>query len=223
MIYESNFTLQTSAVDRKLITEDDISDLIDMSTLSDVSDLDRLILQASDLISIACAVPSAGIFPPTLRSENIVEIFRRSRRRTASAAPYQDNERGCSIYVSRYPVSAITSIVEDDATLSPEDFELRGSEGRIVRLSGGAEAPWTGNKIIVAYSAGYSIVPEALKFVAISLVKLKASELNRDPLLRGESFEGLGSAQYFQSGAIAGGSLPPGIADMLAPFRYHTA
>jgi hypothetical protein len=196
---------------------------MDASTLSGVSDLDRLILQASDLISMACDVPTAGVVPPTLLSEDIVETFRRNRRRMASAAPYQDNQRESSIYLSRYPVSAIASIAEDDETLAPDDFELRASEGRIVRLSGGAETPWVGAKIVVAYSAGYSSVPEALKLAAITLVKLKASELNRDPLLRGETYEGLGSAQYFQSGAIAGGALPPGIADMLAHFRYRTA
>jgi hypothetical protein len=222
MIYESNFIVQTAATDRSLITQADIADLMDASTLSDVSDLDRLILQASDLISLACGVPAAGLAIPTLCSEALVETFRKSRCRPASLWPYQDNERGSSIYLSRYPVSAISSIVEDDKTLAPDDFELRASEGRIVRLSGHAETPWVGAKIVVAYSAGYSTVPEALKLAAVTLVKLKASELNRDPLLRGESFEGLGSAQYFQSGAIAGGALPQGIADMLAPFRYHT-
>lgn len=223
MIYESNFAILTRAADRKLVTDDDISDLMDVSALSDVSDLDTLILQASDLISMACDVPTSGVSPPTLRSEDIVETFRRSRRRAMTVSPYQDNERNCSIYLSRYPVSAITSIVEDDAMLSTGGFELRASEGRIVRLSADVETPWTGHKIVVSYSAGYATVPEALKLAAISLVKLKASELNRDPMLRGESFEGLGSAQYFQSGAIAGGALPPGIADMLAPFRYHVA
>lgn len=221
MQYESFFTVQTAAADRKLATQADIAELMDATTLSDVSDLDTLILQASDLISLACGVPAAGVSVPTLRAETIIETFRRDKWRQATLWPYKDYERDCSLFVSRFPVASITSIVEDGATLTGSDYELRASEGRIVRMSSDAETAWTGNKVVITYVAGYATVPETLKLAAINLVKIKASELNRDPLLRGESFEGLGSAQYFQSGAINGGALPPGISDMLAPFRYH--
>jgi hypothetical protein len=220
MQYESFFSVSSAAADRKLATQADIAELMDATTLSDVSDLDALILQASDLISLACGVPSAGVSIPTLRSETLIETFRRNKYRQTTLWPYRDYEFACSLFVSRYPVASITSIVEDGTTLTTDDYELRASEGRIVRLSNDAETPWSGNKVVVTYVAGYSTVPEALKLAAISLVKVKAAEMNGDALLRSESFEGLGSATYFQPASTAGGGLPPDISDMLTAFKY---
>lgn len=71
-----------------------------------------------------------------------------------------DFDRGrISLFLSRQPVTAITSIVEDGVALAATDYLLY-STGRVVRLSGGYRSSWLGSKpqaIVVTYTAGYTI------------------------------------------------------------------
>lgn len=217
MAYNSRFTISSAAADRKLTTAADVLAATGLTVT------DALILQVSDAIARECRVAASGVAQPTMRAETLIETFRLSRRDAEGAWPYEETaRRSSSLFLARMPVSSVTSIVADGTALAADEFELHGAEGRIVRLVSDCETAWAAQKIVVTYVAGFSTVPEDLKLAAILAVQEKSSATGRDPLLRGESHEGLGSMQYFQSTTSPGG-LPAAVVDMLAPYRNLNA
>ncbi|QOZ17443.1 hypothetical protein XI02_22320 [Bradyrhizobium sp. CCBAU 21365] len=119
----------------------------------------------------------------------------------------------------RYPIAEITSVSENDADLSADDFEADLEAGIIERLRSGCVVRWPQGKVTVVYSAGYNLpadVPEPVERATIELVKQFYTSGDRDPLVRSETVEGAGSTDYF---APPTGGFTPDVEALLEPFR----
>ncbi|MGL3208303.1 hypothetical protein [Bradyrhizobium sp. BR 1433] len=160
--------------------------------------LKKLISQASGIVASYCNRVFA--------LETVQEIFR------VRCGPH-------GLTTGRYPVTAITSIVENDTELSEDDFEADLEAGIIERLRSGCAVRWPQGKVTVVYSAGYDLpddVPEPVERATIELVKQFYSSGDRDPLVRSETVEGAGSTDYF---APFSGGFTPEVEALLAPYR----
>jgi uncharacterized phiE125 gp8 family phage protein len=164
--------------------------------------LTRWIKQASDAIAKYCNRVFA--------EETVSETFRLKCR-----------EDG--LLLARFPVSAITSVVENDTTLTAAtDYELTrdGDSGVLNRLRFDREWTWPIGKIVVTYIAGYTLVPDlpyGVERAAILLVNQYRYAATRDPLLRSETTEGAGSFSYFDS--ILNAGLAPEVEGLLSKLR----
>lgn len=202
------FSVTSAASSRALLTLAEIKTALGVTTSDDDVRLTTLGLQVSDMISLACGVPADGVTPPTLFKETISETVRLS-------APAN------SIVLSRRFIYSMTSVVVGDTTLTTSEYEVDKSVGILRYLtSTGAYVQWPSGKTVVTYVAGFATAPEPLKLAATTLVREGYSGLDRDPLVRGETFEGLGSIQYFQSALAGSTGLPKAVEELLAPYQY---
>lgn len=123
------------------------------------------------------------------------------------------------IVLRRWPVVSIASVVEDGATLLATEFER--DESRLYRLQDDERARWPAVKIVVSYIAGYDLptgVPAPIERAALQLVTSMQAARGRDPALRSESVEGIGSQSWLDP-RNGGGPLPDGVVALVNPYR----
>lgn len=165
--------------------------------------LQRFITQASNVI--------AGYCNRVFAIETVRETFR-------------FNLSVADVMLARYPITEVVSIVEGETTLTADDYELNPATGIIHRLSpSGAIWRWRQGKIVVTYKAGFVLpgdLPEGIERACITLVKNYVASGDRDPMVRSESSDGVGSTDYF-SGAGAG--LPPEVEGLISLYRAPNA
>lgn len=149
----------------------------------DSVDVTALIARVSAAIVAACNVPQAGATPATLRQETVTAIFRLKSRQNALIMP-------------RRPIVSITSIVENDVTLTADDYEVDAAAGLIKRLSGDCEICWPCGKIAVVAPCGWATVPEALKRAAAKQLRNDWFEAQRVTGLRSMEIPGVISESY---------------------------
>jgi hypothetical protein len=156
------------------------------------------IRQASDTVMKFCN----RVFAP----ETVSETFRLKCRTE-------------ELVLTRIPVTAIGSVVENGETLDAADYELDAENGALLRLCDDVEACWPHGKITVVYTAGYELLnglPYGIERAAILLVKQYASAGDCDPMVRSEIVDGAGETQYF---AAADSGLPAEVEGLLLPHR----
>jgi uncharacterized phiE125 gp8 family phage protein len=162
--------------------------------------LARWIKQASEAIAKYCNRVFA--------EETLTETFRLKCR-----------EDG--LLLTRFPVTAITSVVENDTTLAATDYELASDGGGVLnRLRNERDWQWPIGKVVVVYTSGYALVtdlPYGVERAAILLVSQYRYAATRDPLLRSEATEGAGSSSYFDS--ILNAGLAPEVEGLLSKLR----
>lgn len=127
-------------------------------------------------IAVACKVVSDGVHPPTLLQETVTESFW-----------FCDREE--EIFMSRDKVSAVTSISESGATLTPADWALNAGAGMLHRVNAGRPWSWLNGAVTITYTAGYAAVPADLAEIAVDIARLRLSGSARDPLVKSESIE----------------------------------
>ncbi len=198
-------TVTTAAEDRTLLTLAEIRSAVGITDGSYTAELDALNDRVGAAITRACAVVGAGATLPTLRQEVLVETFRSVVCRR-------------QLWLSRAPVVSIASVVVDGATLDADEYEADG--WRLRRLYDDAEVEWSGTKITVSYTAGWSTVPDDLKLAASKLARILWTEDGpgaRDPGLKREKTDGVDEREYW----VAPSSDPllsAEIAELLAPY-----
>ena len=135
------------------------------------------------------------------------------------------------VQLSRWPVTAITSVTEDGVMLIPgADYEVDRAQGQLWRLAPtGDLVAWRTVRIVATYAAGYVLPPNSartlptdLELAAIDLVKAQYMARTRDPLLKGEAVPGVYSAQYDLS-SNAGSGLPDSIIGLIDNYRVPVA
>ena len=206
------FTVTVPAPDRTLISLAEAKAALGITNTASDATLATLIAQISDLIARECKVPEDGASPPTLRRETIVETFRQDKR----VSP---------LILARRFVGSITSVVEDGVTLAATDYETDKAAGLVSRLdASGNIICWPMAKIVATYTAGFETIPEPLKLAAITILREQRSAASRDPMLRGETVEGLGRFDYWVNAAPGSGSSVSAVsgvaAAMLDGYRY---
>lgn len=190
-------TVTTPATSYDLVRLGDARAALDLDR-GDDANLARWISQASGAVARYCN--------RVLAQETVTETFR--------LASVQD-----SLLLSRYPVASITSVTEFDTVLEAADYEVNTSSGVLTRLSNDEPACWSASKITVSYIAGYSIddVPGDIARAVTMLVQQYRFSGERDPQIRSESGDGLGSSSYFDG--LENGGLSPEVRGLLVEYR----
>jgi hypothetical protein len=156
-----------------------------------------------------------------LAQATVTDRFRPPRHRVTYGGVVQRVEL---LLLSRPPVTAVASVVEDGTTLTTADWELDEDSGRLWRLdSDGNRASWAPAPIAVTYTGGYVMVtglPDELERACLDLVKARWFARGRDPALRSESVAGVGDFAY-QIGMPGGGTggIPDTVAAVLDNYR----
>lgn len=113
--------------------------------------------------------------------------------------------RGDVLRLSRYPVAEILEVIEDGDALTPDGWEINDVTGELWRTSGGDRSCWVDcGTIMVSYVGGYILpddLPADIQRAAIDDIKAKFMAGPRDPALRSQTTERVGSATY----SVAGG------------------
>lgn len=196
-------SVSVAATDRSLVTAAEVLAAIGATAAPE------MIAYVSDLISLECRIAADGVNPPTLREETLVETIR---------IPTSKRE----LALSRRFIGDVDSVTVDGSALSATDYEIDPGSGILTRIdSTGAVICWERSKVVVTYDAGFAVVPEPLKLAAIRVIQEQMSASARDPLLRGETVEGIGRFDYWVNGggASASGPISGAVSAMLDPFR----
>lgn len=189
-------TVTTPAESDTLVSLDILKATLGISGSSQDEALESYIDRASDFIARQCK-RAFGL-------ATYDETFRLARL----------NER---LVLSRYPVAAIESVVEDGTTLDSDQYELDADSGILTRLHGGRACWWPISTTIVTYQAGFDLPddsPGALQQATMRLVTAWRAAAARDPALRSSAVEGIGTNSY----QVTTDMLPE-IAGLIAPFR----
>lgn len=174
--------------------------------------LSVFITQASNAIAKYCNRVFA--------KETVAETFRPQARFGYYRSP-GFSAAADGICLSRYPITQIISIVENDVTLITDtDFEIDSESGIINRLCGDRFTSWTHyGKTVVTYTTGYDLpdgLPSGIERACVLLVKQYAASGDRDPMVRSEKTDGIGQTDYF-TGADSG--FPPEVTGLLMQHR----
>ena len=137
------------------------------------------------------------------------------------------------IPTARIPLVSVASIIEDGTTLVVDtDYEVDVANSRVYRLnSSGNLCKWRGNKIVIEYGSGWTLpsalvsgpnpllqsAPE-LEAACIDMVKARYIARDRDPFLKSDTVEGVGS-QTFWIPDVSPGKSPDHIQDILDDYR----
>lgn len=200
-------TVTTAANSNDLTTKAKVKSELGITTTDEDVNIATWITQASAAVAVNCR--------RTFGLETLSEQFRLSS---------YINGR---LQLSRFPVSTITSVTENDTLLTAtDDYEFDAESGLVTRLSGDVPARWPWGKIVVVYSAGYDLLdalPHPIERAVILLVKHYRSGATRDPMLKAEQTNVPGvldERQEFWVGGIGGqGGLPTEVSDLIAPYR----
>ncbi|MES2055829.1 MAG: hypothetical protein V4564_07825 [Pseudomonadota bacterium] len=158
----------------------------------------------------------------TLVSETVSERYR--------AYPFIDSasltNNPSYLYLSRRPVTAITSVTEDNVVLvDGTDFEWDGETGKLIRLHSDRPLRWHFRKLTIVYTGGYTY-PTMIQAVApdienavVELVKDLWFSKGRDPLLKSiDQPSGIGRQEWWVGSTGQVGDWPQKFVDFLAPY-----
>jgi hypothetical protein len=199
-------TIASPNTDRSLLTLAELRAAAGVTDESRDLELSALGGYVSGVITSACSVVRVGAIPPTLRLESVVETFHCDRRR------YEE-----PLMPSRRPIAAITSVTEGSNVLDPSAYEIDGIS--LYRLSGTRRACWQHSPVVVAYDAGWAIVPDDLRYAAMKFVQVALVQGGRDPLLKRKVTVGVSEYEWFVD-LTKEGVVPPEVMDILVMGGY---
>ena len=137
----------------------------------------------------------------------------------ATVAQTERDVARARIVLARDINPSITSVVESGTTLAASDYELDGS--LLYRLSNDTRTAWSAAKVVITYSAGYTLLtdtPQDLERACLVTLAAIHAARGRDPRLRSETADGVGSVAYLDPRAGAE-ALPVEAAALLMPYR----
>jgi hypothetical protein len=134
-----------------------------------------------------------------------------------------------TLMLSRYPLVTLTSVVIDGTTLVLTDDDASLVEvaaetepALLRRLVSDQICHWTGKKVVVTYTAGYTLLqglPSDLEQACIALVRHLIGSSNRDPYAKRIEIPDVMTTDYWV-GSIAGqGGLPPEVEAQISGYR----
>ncbi|MFH5927075.1 hypothetical protein [Roseomonas xinghualingensis] len=138
------------------------------------------------------------------------------------------------IILSRSPIVGNVSVLLDGAAVAPADLECDRSSGLLYHLQRSYIVGWRGRGAAVTYTTGWIVpedpayataapadrLPADVEQACLILVGAYIASVGRDPMLRSESTDGVGSASYIATADM--GALPPQAAALLAPYRVYS-
>ncbi|MCV9960736.1 hypothetical protein OIU34_02390 [Pararhizobium sp. BT-229] len=165
----------TPAADLQLLTIEELRAAAGVSGTSQDADLTKKGLRIAAGIAEACKIRPGQTSVPTLKQETLQETFREC-----------DDE---DLILSRRHNIEIISVLIDGTTVDASGYEIDPEAGVLSRLCYDRLTIWRGNKISVAYRAGFSSVPDALKRAAEDFLRHLWLEGQRDPSVKASEVE----------------------------------
>jgi hypothetical protein len=198
-------TVITPAASRLLTTVDAAREFLAVGDAVDEQSLLRLIAQASAAVVSHCRRPFAR--------ETVSESFR-----PRGAGP---------LILSRTPVVGPVAMSLDGAAFLATDLDLDPASGLLHRIGGaGLLACWGGYSATVQYTGGWLLpgqegrdLPEDVELACLTTMAAQYAGRGRDPMLRSETTEGVGSASFIATADMS--ALPPQAVSLLEPYRRH--
>lgn len=182
--------------DRSLLTIDELRAAAGVADSSRDIELQVLGDATAALITSACQVRKVGAIPPTLRQEAVVETwYQIPYEHRGGAALYPSLTGGAALYPSRTPIVSIQSVTIGGAAIASSGYEIDGQA--IYRLSGNFRIGWSNAPVVVAYTAGYAVVPADLKWAARKFVQAAMLDDGRDPLLKRKVTVGVSEYEWW--------------------------
>ncbi|MDQ1081442.1 hypothetical protein [Pseudoroseomonas cervicalis] len=136
---------------------------------------------------------------------------------------------GDCLVLERLPVATDVTVSVDGRAIEAEAFEIEPGTGLLYALSGFRRCAWQGSFASVTYTGGYFLpgaqnrnLPRDVEQACLVTIGALHAARGRDPLLRSESTEDVGSASWLDPRAGME-ALPPQAAGMLAPYRAWRA
>jgi len=177
-------TIPSPNTDRTLLTIAELRAAAGVSGTSRDTELTALGGYIGAVIASACGVARVGAIPPTLRLESVVETFYCGGTHSRDA-----------LQLARLPVAAITTVTESTSTLSAADYQLDGT--MLYRMSSTRRSCWHFGPVVVAYNAGWAVVPDDLKYAAIKFVQSALVQGGRDPMLKRKVTVGVSEYEWW--------------------------
>lgn len=196
----SVLTVTTPAENQELTDLESVKQELGITTTAEDTKFGSWIKQASSIISSYCN--------RVFGSETVSETFRLERN------PQK-------IVLTRFPVSVISSVLENDISLTTDDYESDLAKGMLTRLSSDSLSCWAACKIVVSYRGGYDLLddlPDDIQRACISLVRQLRSQSTRDPLAKRIEIPDVRTVDYWVGQVGESGSMPPDVMDILAPY-----
>jgi hypothetical protein len=197
-------TVVTPAATRLLTTRQRVKDELGITVTTYDTLLDTKIAEVSDEIAAFCG-----------RDFGLTAVTETLRRWCWTE----------DIILARWPVVAISALSEAGTALTSSDWFLDTPGGVLRRLNtDGTLSVWRSGDIVVSYTYGWLLpgqsnrnLPFDVEAAAVDQVKASWFARKRDPVIRSETADGVGS-QSFQIGSIGGpetGALQPDVARRL--------
>jgi len=196
-------TVVTPAASRLLTTIPAARDHLQLGDEVDDIYLGELIAQASASIVSYCRRPFAR--------ETVRETFR-----PRGATP---------LILDRTPVQGAVSATVAGQALDATTIEINPLSGLLYRLDGTARwTAWSCDATAVEYTGGYALpgqpdrdLPADVEQACLIMVAARFAARGRDPMLRSETTEGVGSSSFIATADMGG--MPPQAAALLDPYR----
>jgi hypothetical protein len=130
------------------------------------------------------------------------------------------------LILSRSNLVAAPVLTVGGVTLTDDDVDVDLGAGLIWRLYGYDRGGWPCGLVRVTYTAGWLLpgetgrdLPADVEQACLILLAARNASQGRDPMLRSETIEGVGSSSWIATADM--GSLPPQAAGLLQPYiRY---
>jgi hypothetical protein len=203
-------TVLEAAESYDLATLDDVKGDLGITTTTDDAYLQRRIAEMSQV--------ARQYMNRTLQVETVRDQFWLQR----DPYPWQVPGGAMPLQLSRWPVVAVTLLVENDIELvEGTDFVVDAEVGQLTRMVAADPYPslWKTLPITVEYSAGFEPIPPDVSGAVSRAVKGQYMGRSRDPAIKSQSAAGIYTASYIQGGAGAAGVLTPDVYGVLDGYR----
>ena len=182
---------------------------VELGTAGTDEDMQRLIARASAACLRFCNRRTFG--RETLRqTENVRPWY----------SPYPIGATGSGIMLDNELDVSIASVLDGDTTLAADEYFVE--DGVLQRTANGARYGWCwGGPVVIEYAAGFDpdTMPLDIEQACLSTMRAWHFGRGRDPYIRSQSAEGVGSVTYATGPAETGGALPAEAGALLSPWR----
>ncbi len=157
-------------------------------------------------------------------SDQIARYCNRAFGRQTIEQTIRTDEAPLAIVLAAVPIVSVASVIEDGTTLAATDYEVSAEVGEVYRLADDEPAAWLAAKTVVTFTAGWLLpgegsadLPASVSRAAVLLAAANFYGQGRDPWLKSESVEGIGSISMVMPSAGAAW-MPPAVTELLRPF-----
>jgi hypothetical protein len=124
--------------------------------------------------------------------------------------------KGAPLILSQAP-AVVSGVTVDGTALDSTSAYIVDSDAALVYNT--ADSLWQStSSILVAYTGGFTAVPDDVQMAAIEMCVMEYRSRTRDPMLRESETPGLGR-QTFWVGPVPGQTLPGNLGPALEPYR----